>query len=69
MAEYKEHKIDGKLIHSPVEGLCGNPKEVAPAGGVYDGEPGYPKRSAGHGGPKSKTLDTIGTFGKEPAEG
>lgn len=40
-------KPDSKLVNTPVEDLCGNPKNVAPGGGVFDGEPGLPKRTGG----------------------
>ena len=63
MAEY-EHKIDSKLIHGPVTDTCGDPNVRNPGNGVYNGEPGWPKRTGSSTALPEKTLDDAGEFGK-----
>ena len=58
-----------KLIEGPVTDLVGNPNERKGGEGVYDGEPGWPKRTGSGDALPEKTLDQCGEFGKAPAEG
>jgi hypothetical protein len=44
----EHHKADPELVKTPVEYLCGDPEahEHEKDEGIYDGEPGLPKRTA-----------------------
>lgn len=68
MAEHYT-KPDPKLIHSPVDELCGDPHNLKQAEGVYDGEPGYPGRTGGDDSLPQLTLDKGGPLGKVKHEG
>lgn len=52
--------------HGPIETVMadipGNPNERKGGAGVYDGEPGLPKRTGGE--LPEKTYETEGEFGK-----
>lgn len=62
MAKY--HKPDSKLIHTPVEELCGSPHDLEQAPGVFDGERGLPGRTKGHDGVPEKVYDHIAPLPK-----
>lgn len=67
---YSEHKIDSKLIHSPVPEVCGDPNDRDPGNGVYNGEKSpYQKRSGSSTALPEKTLDEAGDFGKQGSVG
>lgn len=57
---YSETKLDSKLVHSPMDEVCGNPNDMNPGNGIYNGEPGLEKRTAG--GIPEKTYDEAGAF-------
>jgi hypothetical protein len=44
------------IIKSPLSSIAGSPKSGS-SPGVYNGEPGFPKRTSSSG-PPEKTLDT-----------
>ena len=60
-------KANQSLVTGPVDELCGSPDDRQPAGGVYNGEPGWEKRTGGSNSLPEKTLDEIGAFGKAGA--
>jgi hypothetical protein len=49
--------MDKNLIKTPLKSIAGAPKTQG-SSGVYNGEPGYPKRSSSSG-PPEKTLDNV----------
>ena len=54
------HKIDPKLLHSTVDGLCGDPNPDREGPGTWNGEPGFPKRTASKDGVPEKSYDAEG---------
>ena len=44
-------------IKTPSSNIAGKGSTKPSGGGIFDGEPGYQKRTPGHGGPPEKTYD------------
>lgn len=63
----KEHKADKDLVSTPMEYLCGDPKEFESGEGEYNGVPGLPKRTGSKFGVPEQTLVDVEGYPKGKA--
>jgi hypothetical protein len=54
------HKPDSSLVRTPVDSLCGDPKDRRGGPGVYDGVSGLPQRTSSPNAVPEKLQDTAG---------